>query len=152
MWVEVFSPLIQGSLYSTLVVGGCAKMARELKWNSQNSPPTRHSPMKAAVLLSLAASLHVSTLVKLCVILPDSFIMLKSTIFCAAFFADSAKKDLVLSISAYSTPWRLCKKIKSFERVITSGNQLLLPYFSFLKKHQLSLPCLSIKGYSEVLG
>lgn len=37
-----------------------------------------------------------------CVICPDSFIMLKSTIFPAAFFADSAKRGLLLSINVYS--------------------------------------------------
>lgn len=93
--MEVFSPFVQGSLYSPEVVGGCAKMARELKWNSQNLPPTHHPLIKASVLLSLAPSLHVSTAVKLRVICPDSFIMLKGTMFPAAFFAHSAKRFLL---------------------------------------------------------
>lgn len=48
---------IQGSLCLTKVVGGCAKMARELKWNSQILPPTCHSLIKASVLFSLAICL-----------------------------------------------------------------------------------------------
>lgn len=71
---------IQGSLRSTEVVGGCAKMARELKWNSQILPPTRRSLIKASVLFSLAICLlHVSMIVKLCVICCDSFIIPEST-------------------------------------------------------------------------
>lgn len=71
---------VQGSLCSTKVVGGCAKMARELKWNSQILPPTCRSLIKAPVLFSLAICLlHVSMIVKLCVICCDSFIILEST-------------------------------------------------------------------------
>lgn len=71
---------IQGSLCLTEVVGGCAKMAGELKWNSQILPPTCRSLMKATVLFSLAICLlHVSMIVKLCVICCDSFIILEST-------------------------------------------------------------------------
>lgn len=71
---------IQGSLCSPKVVGGCAKMARELKWNSQILPPTYRSLIKAPVLFSLAICLlRVSMIVKLCVICCDSFIILKST-------------------------------------------------------------------------
>lgn len=70
---------MSGSLYPSKVVGGCAKMARELKWNSQILPPTCHSLMKAPVLFSLAiCRLRVSTIVKLCVICRDSFIILES--------------------------------------------------------------------------
>lgn len=69
--------------FSVLDGGGgwvCAKMARELKWNSQISPPTSRSLIKAPVLFSLAICLlHVSTIVKLCVICCDSFIILEST-------------------------------------------------------------------------
>lgn len=71
---------IQGLLCSTEVVGGCAKMARELKWNSQILPPTCRSRIKTPVLFSLAMCLlHVSVIVKLCVICCDSFIILEST-------------------------------------------------------------------------
>lgn len=71
---------IQGLLCSTKVVGGCAKMARELKWNSQILPPTCRSLIKAPVLFSLAICLlHVSMIVELCVICCDSFIILEST-------------------------------------------------------------------------
>lgn len=70
---------IQGSLCLTEVVGGCAEMARELKWNSQILPPTCRSLIKAPVLFSLAICLlHVSMIVKLRVICRDSFIILES--------------------------------------------------------------------------
>lgn len=52
---------IQGSLCSTEVVGGCAKMASELKWNSQILPPTCRSLIKPSILFCLAICLlHVS--------------------------------------------------------------------------------------------
>lgn len=70
---------IQGSLCSTEVVGGCAKMASELKWNSQILPPTCRSLIKPSILFRLAICLlHVSMIVKLCVICCDSLIMLES--------------------------------------------------------------------------
>lgn len=70
---------IQGSLCSTEVVGGCAKMASELKWNSQILPPTCRSLIKPSILFCLAICLlHVSMIVKLCVICCDSLIMLES--------------------------------------------------------------------------
>lgn len=71
---------IQGSLCLPKVVGGCAKMAGELKWNSQILPPTYRSLIKTPVPFSLAICLLlVSMIVKLCVICCDSFIMLEST-------------------------------------------------------------------------
>lgn len=61
-------------------VVGVLEMARELKWNSQILPPTCRSLIKAPVLFSLAICLlHVSMIVKLCVICCDSFIILEST-------------------------------------------------------------------------
>lgn len=71
---------IRGSLCSPKVVGGCAKMAGELKWNSQILTPTRRSLTTAPFLFSLAICLlHVSTVVKHCVICCDSFNILGST-------------------------------------------------------------------------
>lgn len=81
-WKSVFLAhlSIPGLLCSLRMVGGCAKMAGELKWNSQILPPTCRSLIKASFRFSLAICLlHVSTVVKLCVICCDSFIVLEST-------------------------------------------------------------------------
>lgn len=147
---------VSGSLLTirprfTVLNGGggwvCAKMARELKWNSQNLPPTRHPLIKTSVLLSLATSLHVSTVVKLRVIRPDSFIMLKSTIFHAAFFGHSAKRCLFLdkcicsplcSGNQLETSFALlCQCRSSFLRSINCSTVSTVPFHQRIQLNSL---------------
>ena len=100
---------LQGSLCLTKVVGGCAKMAGELKWNSQILPPTCRSLIKAPVLFSLAICLlHVSMIVKLCVICCDSFIILESTdvVLLSLQTQQRANTVLLLQINLCSAPMK----------------------------------------------
>lgn len=95
---------IQGSLCLPMVVGGCAKMAGEVKWNSQILPPTSRSLIKTPVPFSLAICLlHVSMIVKLCVICCDSFIMLESTDVAPLSFSDTNQCCVVLDKSIQHT-------------------------------------------------
>lgn len=124
--MEVFSPFVQGSLYSMEVAGGCAKMARELNWNSQNLPPTRHSLMKASVLLSLATPLHVRTVVKLLCHLPWLIYYAEEHYVSCCFLCRFSKNRSVALDKGIFTP-------------LTCGNPLenQLCRSSFLKENQM---------------
>lgn len=124
---------IQGSLCLPKVVGGCAKMARELKWNSQILPPTCRSLIKAPVPCSLAICLlHVSMIVKLRVICCDSFIILESTDVDAPLSSQIPISFLLLQINVCTS----------------QGSSLTSPEHTFLKSSDVQHQ--SIFGKCEI--